>query len=93
MNAQRGSKDIALFSRWGCVVNATPQSLYPPVNPSTQRIGKCVEPRTSLNGSRKLLPTGIRAHICPGCGDCTILTHSNQKEVGQNTEENIICVQ
>lgn len=23
----------------------------------------------------------------------TILAHSNQKEVGQNTEENIICVQ
>jgi hypothetical protein len=25
--------------------------------------------------------------------DCTILAHNNQKEVGQNTEENIICKQ
>ena len=86
MNAQRGSKGTALFSRWGWFVNAMPQPLYPPVYPSTQCIGKCVGPRTSLNGCRKLLPTGIRSPNSPGCGDCTILAHSNQKEVGQNTE-------
>jgi hypothetical protein len=53
MKAQRGSRGIALLinlsARWGWVVNAMPQLLYPWERSSTHCIRGWVGPRTSLD--------------------------------------------
>lgn len=91
MNAQSGSKGIALFSSWGWVVNSMPQPLYPPVYPGTQCIGKCVGPRTSLNGCKNSSLLGFDPptvqFVVSSYTECTILAHSNQKEVGQKPKK------
>ena len=54
---------FALSARWGWVVNATPQLLYPWERPGIHCIGGWVAPRASLDRCRKSCPHQDRSLI------------------------------
>jgi hypothetical protein len=58
----RGGEDVQLYSvfnlctRWGWVINATPQSLYSRERPGTHCTGGCVGRRAGLDECGKYFP-------------------------------------
>jgi hypothetical protein len=61
--AQTGSRCIALYARWGWVVNAKPGPLYPWERRGTHCLGGWVGLRAGLDGCGKSAPppTGLRS--------------------------------